>query len=213
MADKKEQELTSVDKFLKYVVDHKNPLIFTGILIAIVLVALFIISFSVSSNRDKGLIKVAALEERVNQVEAKNAEFDSLIADLNALVKSDSYSSCKAAYLIGKAYFEVGEYANAYDNFMKAYELNKEIYLAPLALSNAAAAAENNGDADKAIDCFTLALDYEESGVKARALFNLGRIYLEKGNKELSKTYFELVVNENGYSEYAALAEDLLSVF
>lgn len=213
MSEKKIEELSTAEKVSKFLIEKKKAIVTISIIVVVALLALIVSSFAISSTRDKALVRVDALETKVIAITEKNSDFEQIISDLEKEVKGKSYSSVKAQYLEGAAYFAVGEYSKAAECYEKAYELNKEIYLAPLALVNAAVSSENSGDSNKAIDFYTLAVDYEESGVKGRALFNIGRINLEKGEKELAKTYFELLVNEVPFSEFAAIAKNILTTF
>ncbi|MCR5761552.1 MAG: tetratricopeptide repeat protein [Sphaerochaetaceae bacterium] len=195
---------------------HKKVLFIACAAVVVVLLAIVIISSVITSNNEKAMVRIVDLGDRCSAyltAEESNQEtFDALVADLNAEIKDSSYVSVKAAYLLGNLYYETEDYQNAYDAYMKCYDLNKDSYFAPLALVNAAAAVEENGDADTALDLYSKVSDYEISGVNAKALFNSARINLSKGNNDLAKAQLESLVQSYSYSEYAALAKNILNV-
>ncbi len=179
--------------------------------------AIVIISAVVSSNAEKAMIRIVDLDDRCSAYlaseEGNQEVFNSLVADLNAEIKNSSYPSTKAAFLLGELYYETKDYQNAYASYLKCYELNTSSYLAPLALVNAAAAVAETGDTDSALELYSKVQDYEISGVNAKAMFNSALINMGKGNNDLAKSQFEAVVASYSYSEYAALAKNILNVF
>lgn len=162
-----EKMIGSVSTFFE-----KNKLILIVICAVIVvgILAAIIAVNAVNSAKDKAQIKIAKLEQQYAEVLASDAQdWTALTADLQAMVKGSSYASVKSQYLLGLVYYQQQNYTEASDAFMKAYDLNKSIYLAPLSLANAAACAEEGGDSAKALELYNqIYNDYPESGTAAK---------------------------------------------
>ncbi len=218
-----EEKLSTEQKIQNIISDFvvKNKkLILIGCAVVVALVLAIVICItSVSSSREKALIKVEAYQDAYEMLDVSSETYSHDFADLihgcRKLVKGKRYPSVKAQYLIGLAYYQNDNYDIAYDAFMKAYNLNKDIHLAELSLFNAAASLESMGDSDKALSLYEqVAADYanKETGVVPRALFSAARIYLEKGNSSLANTTLQQLVSSYPDSEYAKLAKNILSV-
>ena len=191
---------------------EKNWKIVTIVICALLLIGLGIgIGISIAKNNNrKGHQEIYNLEfEFDSSNSSEDPQWDAYINKLSALVKDGSYKSVKASYLIGLAEYDRENYSNAYDAFMKAYELNKTIYLAPLALCNAAGCLEEMDNVSKALELYNqVYTDYQdtESAVGAKALFNSARIYLQQNNVQVAKTTFEQCADYYPYSEYGKMA-------
>lgn len=194
----------------------KNKLILIVICAVIVvgILAAIIAVNAVNSAKDKAQIKIAKLEQQYAEVLASDAQdWTALTADLQAMVKGSSYASVKSQYLLGLVYYQQQNYTEASDAFMKAYDLNKSIYLAPLSLANAAACAEEGGDSAKALELYNqIYNDYPQSGTAAKALFNVARMYYQQGNTQLAQATFAQVADYYPNSEYGKLAQNLANV-
>lgn len=206
-----EKMIGSVSTFFE-----KNKLILIVICAVIVvgILAAIIAVNAVNSAKDKAQIKIAKLEQQYAEVLASDAQdWTALTADLQAMVKGSSYASVKSQYLLGLVYYQQQNYTEASDAFMKAYDLNKGIYLAPLSLANAAACAEEGGDSAKALELYNqIYNDYPESGTAAKALFNVARMYYQQGNTQLAQATFAQVADYYPNSEYGKLAQNLANV-
>lgn len=206
-----EKMIGSVSTFFE-----KNKLILIVICAVIVvgILAAIIAVNAVNSAKDKAQIKIAKLEQQYAEVLASDAQdWTALTADLQAMVKGSSYASVKSQYLLGLVYYQQQNYTEASDAFMKAYDLNKSIYLAPLSLANAAACAEEGGDSAKALELYNqIYNDYPESGTAAKALFNVARMYYQQGNTQLAQATFAQVADYYPNSEYGKLAQNLANV-
>ena len=210
-----------INKVSEVVVSKKRLIIIIAAAVVAVALAVVIVTASVSSAYEKKMIAIADLEARYNTL-AENEEHDSdeyvtefnaLTSELDAYVKDSKYASVKALYLKGLVYADAEKWAEGYDDFKQAYELNPTIYLAPVCLLNAGVCAEEKGDADAALEMYNKVSECSTvSGIAAKAMFSAGRIYMDKGNTALAKATFQSVIDNYYNSEYAALAENIVSV-
>ncbi len=223
--DKKEVvELTGAEKLAAKTENFfaKNWKLLTAICGAIVIAIIIIaaVSYMNVSKQNKQFNAVTKLEQSYIAIAAmdnQSEDFKKALADLNseadALVASaNGYPALKAKYLKGLAALFAEDWASAAEIFEAVAVDAKGNYLAPVALVNAAVAEENNGNKDKAFENYNKVWnDYgKDCPEAAKALFNVARIYDEKGDKELAKaTYSQLVdayLNTTG-SEYARIAQ------
>ncbi|MBR6085879.1 MAG: tetratricopeptide repeat protein [Spirochaetales bacterium] len=221
MANKKlreEEKKTAEEKLIGSVSNffQKNKLIVI-IVIALIIVGIIvsvIVVNSTTKSKYNAQITVANLESRYAEIlSSSEPDWTALIADLNANIKGGAYPSVKSAYLLGLVYYQMEDYANAQSTFEKAFNLNKDIYLASEALLNAAACADMQGNTTKALDLYNQVYnDYPESGSAPKALFNAARLYLQTENTQLAMTTFAQVADYYPESEYGKLAKNLVSI-
>ncbi len=215
---RKEEEKTVEQKMINgistFFEKNLKTVIIAVIAVVVVVLAVVIIVSATSNSKNSAQIKIAEMEEKYTELlAAEEPNWDSFETEVSAMITGSSYPSVKASYLLGLAHYDQAEYEEARDAFKKAYELNKNIYLAPLSLVNEAACEEALGNYTAAISLYgTIVSDYAESGVAAKALFNAGRIYYEQGNTDLAKTYFEQVSSDYPNSEYGKLGKNLANV-
>ena len=221
MANKKlkeEEKKTAEEKLIGSISNffQKNKLIVViaaAVIIVGIVVAIICVSSSTKS-KYSAQIAVANLETRYGELlSSSEPVWTDLINDLNANIKGGSYPSVKSAYILGLVYYQMEDYANAQSAFEKAYNLNKDIYLASEALLNAAACADMQGNTSKALELYNQVYnDYPESGCAPKALFNAARLYLQMENTQLAMTTFAQVADYYPESEYGKLATNLVSI-
>ena len=223
--DKKEVvELTGAEKLAVRTENFfaKNWKLITAIcgVIVIAIIIIAAVSYMNVSKQNKQFNAVAKLEQSYVAIAAmdnQSEDFKKALADLNSeadtlIASADGYPALKAKYLKGLSALFAEDWASAAEIFEAVAVDAKGNYLAPVALVNAAVAEENNGNKDKAFENYNKVWnDYgKDCPEAAKALFNVARIYDEKGDKELAKaTYSQLVdayLNTTG-SEYARIAQ------
>lgn len=214
----KEEKLTAEEKMIGSVSGffQKNRIavIIACAVVVVGIIAAIVIVNGVSASRDKAQIRISELEQEYGSLlGSETPDWSSLETELSSMVKGSSYPSVKASYLLGLVYYDQEKYAEAQAAFDKAFNLNKKIYLAPMALVNAAACAEAQGDTAKALDLYNQVYnDYQESGVAPKALFNVARIYLQQGSNQLAQATFAQVADYYPTSEYGLLAKNIANV-
>lgn len=214
----KEEKLTAEEKMIGSVSGffQKNRIavIIACAVVVVGIIAAIVIVNGVSASRDKAQIRISELEQEYGTLLASETpDWSSLETELSSMVKGSSYPSVKASYLLGLVYYDQEKYAEAQAAFDKAFNLNKMIYLAPMALVNAAACAEAQGDTAKALDLYNQVYnDYQESGAAPKALFNVARIYMQQGNNQLAQATFAQVADYYPTSEYGLLAKNIANV-
>lgn len=218
MAKKEEVKLTAEQKMIgkvsDFAVKYRVALIAAIAVIVVAIVAAVIVVNVVNGKAEKTQIAVFDLEtEYYSMASEENPDWDAFVSKCMTYVKGSSYPSVKAAYLAGLASYQAENYSAAEEYFIMAYNLNDKIYMAPVALANAAACYDAQGNSASALEYYNKIYDdYSDSGVAPKALFNVGRIYYQQGNMQLAKATFEQVADYYPNSEYGALASNLANV-
>ena len=205
-----EEKLGFVDHVANFLLKNFKTIIIVGIVIIVALVGIVTVSVINSNKADKDFTSLSALEVLYKETLVETEKADEFLASADSLIASakETYPGYKAMYLKALYAFENKEYTNALD-------LSSDNFLGSVALVNAAAAAENAGDLDKALEYNKKVWDdySTTSPVSAKALFNTARLY-EAKDMELAKgTYQQLAdqYKDATQSEYAKLAEARLA--
>ncbi|MFA5467852.1 MAG: tetratricopeptide repeat protein [Sphaerochaetaceae bacterium] len=204
-------------KFATFVKSNQVAIIVVVAAIVLALVVLGI-ALRISNNQATARqVEIDALQRDYEQWKgAKDEDNAELKAKLLALSKrgGKSYPVVKALYLQGLLAYEEGAYEEANGSFLAAAERNKESYLAPLALFNAAVCSEQLGDNLKAIELYQRIYDdYGSDAVESpRALFSLARLYENDGELDLAKAIFQQLSDEFPASEFGRLAKTKLVI-
>ncbi len=185
---------------------HKRGLFFLGLL---GILAVFIIVMAVynSANARKLESQTSMIEkiqddyanlQTLTDEKAKSEKEQKIMEELGAIVeKGDrNYPLERALFILGTIHYSKKEWDKSTENFMKLADTFPKSYLTPISLLNAAAAFEESGNTDKAIENYQRVVDnYKDiSPDAARALFAIGRLYEEKTEKDAAvKTYNTLI--------------------
>ena len=201
---------------------NKKALLIALIVVVVALIGLGIGTSVSKSNLNKQFNLIDELEATYAEIQAMDSEAadyqtknDELISQLQDLAgKKANYPALKAEYLLGMIAFEKEEYQNALDSFFSVYEKSKDTYMGSLALSNAAATAEELDNTSLALEYYTKLID--EFGFSAaeapKALFAQARLQENGGNVELAKATFQQLADQFPTSEFGKLAQNRLAL-
>ena len=221
------QELTATEKVAGKVEGFFSK---NGKLIAIAAAAVIVIVIAVGiivtvtgNNTEKKFEAIAKLDSQYTAITAMDETTDEyktavsqFLSDADALIASSKdYPGIKANYLKGLYEFSQKNYSAAASIFEAVSISANGTYLGSLSLMNGAAAYENAGNKDKALEFYNKVWDNygKNAGESPKALFNIARIYEEKGDKELAKATYQQLIDEFGTTgEYAKLASSRVIV-
>ena len=193
------------------------------ILLALVIIIVVGIAFSVAfftirgTMEKKAIAKVEVFERRINEEgilygDAYSAEATALLDELNTFAASTfGYAAARSYFLAADIYFARKDWKMAEESWVNAAQKTPKIYLAPVSLFNAAAAAEEQGNKEAAIVHLKESLDYK--GIfpaAARVRFNIGRIHEELHEREKAKEAYLALIENNPDSPWANLAHNRL---
>ncbi|MDR2211074.1 MAG: tetratricopeptide repeat protein [Spirochaetaceae bacterium] len=172
--------------------------------------------FAVRSGLQKdAIITLEEIEERLTLLgdlseNAKSAEVEALLQELTEFASGTfGYAAARSYSLAAAVYMERNEWEKAEQAYLDSARKAGKTYLAPLALYNAAAAAEEQGNLETALEYYTQSLDFSGNFPGAsRARFNIGRIYeAQKDTEAASDAYRTLIENSSPDSNWAKLAQ------
>ena len=179
------EQLNLNDGINEFVRKHRKPIVGSlGVLVLILAVTVSSLSL-VDVFRKKAIRTVEELDRRYEALrftiaeESSAADVAALLADLDAFAKKTSgYAGGRAWALIGGIRSDTKEWAAAEAAWAGAARAAPKTYLAPIALFNAAVAAEEQGKMPEAIDYYTRSVSHQAAfPAAARAQFAIGRLH------------------------------------
>lgn len=209
--EKKEEKLTFSDKLGKWILKNRIVLISILSVILVVGIASAIIFSVVSKNTEKKYAEIYALSTEYVQLteedkEAKTTEI--LDSVLNIAGKNAKNGVGIRAYMLAaEIYYQNKDYEAAAEAYKNAANANLKAYTAPLCFYNAAVCYEELGNIDAAIEYINKANDCENFTLKAKGLFNLGRLEEQRGNTDAAIEYYNALINDFGYDQWTTLAK------
>jgi tetratricopeptide (TPR) repeat protein len=208
------------EKINNFVQKNRTP-IFVFIGLIVLALAAFITSVSViGAVRNRGISAVEDFSERYETLrpfvtdESYNVELQTLISDLEGFVKkSNGYPGGKAWAIIAAMHGEKNEWAQAESAWAAAAKTAKKTYLEPIALFNAAAAAEEQGKNEQALEYYEKSLEIKTAFPAAvQAQFSVGRLRESRGdNKGAVEAYRALISGWSYDTIWANLAHSRIA--
>ena len=225
---KETEKLSATEKVMlktdSWIQKNAKKLIIAAIAIVVVVVVVAVSSLLVTKSTNDKFATLYTLEEHYNTLRAADKSAEGYADKVNTFVaeadlvsgknKIDSFAGAKASLLKANVLFDEGKYQEAYDLYIAIANANSKEYFAPLCYMNAAAAAENMGNADDALELYTKVWDvYGKDAPEApKALLGQARIIEANGDVELASSIYNQLADEFPSSYYAALAEAKLLV-
>jgi tetratricopeptide (TPR) repeat protein len=186
-------------------VQKKRKGIFVFIGLVVVFVAGLITFFTLQDVfYKKAIAEIDDLNKRYTEIrfyigdEEHAEEVENLLADLNTFSgKHKGFPGSKAWALIAEIYSDKKEWSLCEEAWLKASEIGSKTYLGPLALFNAAAAAEEQGRNEQAIEYLQKCVNHPfEFPSAPRAQFNIGRLYEKTGDYDAAlEAYRAVLIN------------------
>ena len=176
-----------VSEFIKR--NRKGIYISMGIIIFLFVAAIVYLSLN-SYFQKKAIAEVEELNGKYAELrlllgdEHYNDDVNALLEKLNAFVKGKSrYAGARGWTIIAQIHSGKEDWPQAEEAWRSAAKAGAKTYLAPAALFNAAAAAENQGKIDDAValleKCVTYKFDFPAA---VRAQFSIGRLNEQRGD-------------------------------
>lgn len=168
---------------------HKNRYILAGVLVFILL---FFIGYIVTTeSTSRKAEKSALLSEEMQDLflewlqaedpETKNLKEESIVSQGEDIISRfpKQYSAQRARFILGELYFEKMEWESSAKHYTTLADSFPKSYLTSVSLMNAAAAWEEAGETEKAVELYKrVANDLLDTYPDVpRALFSLGRIH------------------------------------
>jgi tetratricopeptide (TPR) repeat protein len=172
------------DRINEAIQKNRKPIFITLGVIAVLLAGTVTALSLMDVFRKKAIGEAEELNRRYEALrftiteESVAGDVTALLADLEAFAKKTSgYAGGRAWSIAGSIHADKEEWAEAEAAWQSAAKAGAKTYLAPLALFNAAAAAEKQGKNQEAIDMYTQSLASPAAFPAApHAQFSIGRL-------------------------------------
>ena len=199
MQDGNEGRQSAHLSILEFIREHRKPIYATAAVLAAVMVASVATLIIVDFTRGRAIEAVEELAARRDAIPENGgeAELDVLVGDIRAFAaRRSGYSGSRAWSMLASIYGGRGEWAEAEAAWLSAAGAAPKSHLAPIAFFNAAAAAEEQGRADDAIDFYRRSISAPSGFFAApRAQFSIGRLHESLGDEDSAiRAYRELAV-------------------
>jgi len=213
MQDKSKQEKENTGDKINEFIQRNRKAIFAISGLVVILFIGAVVYFAVNDSvSKKASFRLEELTVRYDELKAHtheedeegedghnhDEEADSLIADLKVFAaKANGIYGSKAWSMTGEIYAERKEWALAEEAFISSARAGEKTYLGSLSYFNAAAAAEEQGKYETAIDLLQKSLSSKiEFPIAARAQFAVGRLNEKLGNTSEAITAYRTVMEK-----------------
>ena len=190
--DEKNQKISAGEAIVNGIQKNRKKLIGTMVCLAVLVIG-FVAALGIRDAMQAGAIsRVEDLDARYESLRfdisdpEKDGEVQALLDDLmeNA-EKSFGYSSARSYSLVAAIHADRKNWEEAEQAWALAAKNGAKTYLAPVFLFNAAAAAEEYGNLDKAIEYYRQTISSAADFPAApRAQFSIGRLLEAQADKE-----------------------------
>jgi tetratricopeptide (TPR) repeat protein len=219
MQNKETENITDIiNNFVK--INRKAIFITIGLLLVLFAGLIVYLSISDSINK-KATALIDELTERYDDLvflsdeDYYTSDVEDLLADLKMFAqKYKRFPGSKAWAIIGKIYSDRKDWTTAQDAWLSAAKTGDKSYLGPIALFNAAAAAEEQGNFELAIELLEKCLAHKyEFPAAPRAQFSVGRLYETLGNlSAASDSYRNVIIKWPDMPVWQDLAHSRIAV-
>jgi len=190
------------DKINDFVTKNRKAIfIVIGAIIVLFIGLIAYLSISDTLNK-KAITALDELNGKVDDLSLNNEEdyntpeVETLLAEIKTFAeKTNGFAGSKAWAIIGQIYSGRKDWANAQEAWLSAAKKGNKTYLAPIALFNAAAAAEEQGNLEQAIELLERCVAHKfEFPAAPRAQFSIGRLHETLGNNTAAMDAYRAVL-------------------
>jgi len=184
------------ERIAEFVQRNRKPIVVLAVAVVLVLIGSIIALVVTDFTRGRAIAAVEELgvryealrdlvsPEGIDAENGRDGELADLVADLRFFAtRSSGYAGGRAWSMLGSIYGRKGEWAEAEAAWLAAARATSRSYMAPIALFNAAAAAEEQGRLEQAIYHYRGSISAPAGFFAApRAQFSIGRLYEALGD-------------------------------
>lgn len=206
--------ITLWTKFFNFTVEHKVPVLcsLSCLVVLIIVAAVTVYSLKVSENKAIFLLQqsVAKYQTLMN---AGNPNKAYLEAEKDFGQIMEKYSGRTGEKLARFTYagicYTAGEYDKAIANYDKSLvDLNDEPFLRNLILSGLGYSYKAKKDYKTSAKYFAMIVAIPDNRLQDEALFNLGELYAEIGDKDKSTDAFKKILSDHSGSMYTDIVKE-----
>jgi TolA-binding protein len=202
---------------MAFLTKYRKPIVATIAVVAVAVVALVVV-LTVRSNRaEAALTNVEGLQDEYDdwltlEEEEQADAYEGLSRQAAEVIETypATYAAARARIIDASALAELERWQDATDRYVEVADQFPDTYLAPVSLMDAAVAAENGGDPERALELHQRIVDeYEdESAEVPRALFSIGRINEQRDEIADAAEAYRRLVEDYPASSWTNLARN-----
>jgi len=215
-ASEKQEAIGFSAKVVNFI--QRNRVLLLGILggIVVAVIALIVAITVIDATKVQAIEQVESFSERYDKIrfetdeEKKDKEISLLVDELKSFAASHSaYAGARALNILAGIYADKKDWSEAEKAWAQVADKLPKSYLAPVALYNAATAAEERGDFVKAIELYTKAVDTygDEFPLAPRAYFAIGRLQETQKNSAGALSAYQKIVEKWPTDNWTKLAQ------
>jgi len=135
--------------------------------------------------------------EALEEEDALLSDIESYIAKTTPITEGKGFAQGKIWSLAGHIYSGKKDWSKAEEAWLNAAKKGSNTYIGPIALFNAAVAAEEQGKLEEAINLLEQCVSHKFDFPSApRAQFNIGRLYEQLGKTDEALTAYRIVLTK-----------------
>jgi len=214
--------LTVAEKLIEFIQKNRRVLVTVFIVIVVGLVG-SLVGLTVREKLiTRAFIQLDEFEQRhlalagnINADGEEQPDVDALLGELEAFAAGNSRFPAARAHAIRASVFqEQQRWALARQAWLDAANAAPQTYFAPVALWNAAVAAEESGDPDAAIALHARIVQDHESAffIAARSQFSIGRLEESRGGTDAAIAAYQSLVGKWPQDTHADFAQSRIIV-
>jgi len=192
------------DKISDFIQKNRRFIFWLFIVIAFLFLGFIVYLFVDDSLHKKALAEVDELERRFEELnpgislenEVAVSEVEILLSDLNVFAqKTGGFAGGKAWSIIARIHGIRKEWPQTEEAWINAAKSGNKTYLEPIAFFNAAAASEEQGKTEQAIEFYEKCASHNlDSLASVRAQFSIGRLYEKINNNPAAIEAYRIVL-------------------
>jgi len=192
------------DKIIAFLQTNRKVILICISVIAFLFAGLVVFISLQDVFNKKALLEIDELTSRFDEVrylmadDSYAADLDKLLTDLDAFAKNkNGYPASKAWSITAQIYSNRKDWQKAKDAWLNAARTGNKTYLGPISLFNAAAAAEEQGNIEQAIELLGNCIAHPfEFPAAPRAQFAIGRLYEKQNNYPAAIEAYRIVLTD-----------------
>jgi tetratricopeptide (TPR) repeat protein len=212
---KPKEEVRLSEKISAIIRANRTVLAVLGISLIVIVVAIGVVSYVQNDRLIKSTMALENLEVEFDEWasaenEGKTAAAESVLSSAEKIRSSfpGSYAALRSGMIEARIHMDNADFAAAEVAFSNVSLANPKSHLAPTALGNAAAMAEERGDSEKALEYLIKLVDtYPAAPGLGRALFSIGRLYEETRQFDKAVVFYLRLGAMDSQTDWTKLAQ------
>jgi tetratricopeptide (TPR) repeat protein len=201
----KEIKTSFGEKIISFIQRNRKGILFSVCTVFILLIGVIILVSVQDVLRKKAINEVEELNSKYEEIryfiinDYNSSDLNELLSELDTFNKKNKkgFAGGKAWSITAQIYSAKEDWYNAEEAWLNSAKMGDKTYLAPLALFNAAVAAEELGKLEQAIVYLEKAIAHPYEFPSApRAQFSIGRLYEQLNNyPAAAEAYRSVLIN------------------